>query len=167
MIVLVRSSKQCGSGYINTVRCLPTKSCACLAYHNEQAFLSQWNTSTIHIHRWWKLFDVFANYSGMPWFRSIHVSSMYFIFYIAHKDEWLFTLSFSFLHFNLPPTTKTTIHPLSTYSALLTPQPPHQPDNSANQPANSSSHKLKIHPPKTRRKIFFYVLGSVFPPQTI
>ena len=39
MFDVVRLSKQCGSGYINTVRCLPTKSCACLAclaYHNEQ-----------------------------------------------------------------------------------------------------------------------------------
>ena len=39
MFDVVRSSKQCGSGYINTVRCLPTKSCACLAclaYHNKQ-----------------------------------------------------------------------------------------------------------------------------------
>ena len=38
MFDVIRLSKQCRSGYINTVRCLPAKSCACLAclaYHNE------------------------------------------------------------------------------------------------------------------------------------
>ncbi len=40
MFDVIHLSKQCRSEYINTMRCLPTKSCACLAYYDKQTTLN-------------------------------------------------------------------------------------------------------------------------------
>ena len=52
MFDVVRFSKQCRCGYINTVRCLPAsdaKSCVCLAYDNEQTTRIWWGNTRIQL----------------------------------------------------------------------------------------------------------------------
>ena len=73
MFDVVRFSKQCRSGYINTVRCLPAsdaKSCVCLAYDNEQtlgALEKLVQTSPSYIFLFNPSYPECPNLSPSPW----------------------------------------------------------------------------------------------------